>query len=563
MEENVYGWKYKWLQIIKEEFGFVTPISYGLSIEDLKKIFPNCETISDFQNVERSDFFSQFISNIEDSENGYIVRSSSPLEWFNEDFLELSGVYKSVVKKSKDDLFEGIKEVLLYNFSEHITFIHSKNKYTLWVYIPLIIQPLIRWDIAGVLVSERDIFHIEYSQWYNFWITDGTWSKIKELDYSKVKWVTLSWMYDRALAVLIEKSKLISKVYQDFIVEFSIRDGEVIFFQFKDIQKFSFLKDYSVMYMNIIRLMAELWFWVDDFAVEENDTFLFYNYLWIRQTRDEELQHIRILIHENKFRKFIYVREGSTNYIHPSDEFSQSVISKLFETTGLKIIFFINEYETCFMKKDFVYDNRVQSLIFFLDRDIGCYENLIQNKYEIQFFLNRLNKNNYQSTLQTFKTKYENYRLIIESWNISGEVLRILKRISRLYAAYLHIMVRSKDFVTGNILGSSESIVWKVLYSKEIRSTFTCICDISNMKNLRKDNKKVAFICEDFEPSRIIYLETIDLVITKRPFRLSHGVVICKEYGVPLIYGVKWWEGITEWQLIDVDFTLWTIKKIF
>ncbi len=575
MEQNIYGGKYTWLQILKEKFGFKIPNSYLLSVKDLQKIFPCCKTQEDFQHIDTSDFFLDFLSKIEDSENGYIIRSSSSLEGFNEDFLELSGVYKSVVRQSKDMLFDGVKEILLYNFSEHITYIHSKNKYASWVYIPLIIQPLIYWDVAWVLMYETPKCHIEYSKGYNFWITDWRGTAISECDYDVGQWIVLSWTFPLELETLIKKSRVLFQRYQNFIVEFTIQNNELTLLQFKDTEKATSYKDYGEIYMSIIYLMKELGYWIDDFAIEENDTFLFYNYLGIRQTTNEDIQHIRILIYENKFKDFIYVREGSNDFIHPNDEYSQSLISDLFEKTTLKILFFHQYKDTsggkwsftfgnsATDKISFIYKGLLYNLNFFLDNDIGYYTELSNNKYEIEFFINRLNKFNYQNIFRTFKTKYENYRRIIEQWDLNSEFIQILKRFNKLNAIYLHIMVKNREFLEKKFtITTTESIAWKVLSPQNTNASYVCTYDILSVKKMSLAGKSIAFICEDFEPSRIMYLEYIHIVITKRPFKLSHGVIICREYNIPLIYDVKWTEYLNEQDTVSIDLTLWTIQKI-
>jgi hypothetical protein len=171
-----------------------------------------------------------------DAPNGYMVRSSSPLEgdlsWW-----KLSGVYMSVLANTIKDVPDAIRRIIDHNKIQLIKDIHEKQNIWSHPYIPIIIQPYIIWEFAGVISKYHDTIFIEIAPEHNDTITSGNSSLQLQYIWSispEHKIMDESISPYHVMYPIIPYIERIISVYQDddWIIEFSY-PWKFILLQFK------------------------------------------------------------------------------------------------------------------------------------------------------------------------------------------------------------------------------------------------------------------------------------------------------------------------------------------
>jgi len=453
------------------------------------------------------------------------------------------------------------------NYLEYIKYLNFiKKKYKiyidLWKY-SIILQPLVKGDISWVIYKSFNDIYIEYIlDNYNFWVTwlyDSN-NVIKKIYYNLLKdsyYVSSDMKY---ILPILNKLKLVP--YDNFFIEFSFLKSKFYALQFNPLNKkiFSFndFYDYVNIFKGILELMKRLWYLENEYFIIENDTFLFFHELWERKRINEKIEHIFINLLENKFIKYYFVRNWKTYDIFPDDSYSKREIELFSKKYWVNLIFttMFNNYSGLKIKtKIYKYKNNLFRMKFLYEPDHLNHF----NKKELKFFVDRLLQfwaSNLGNIYNTYMFKLINLLKIYKldnSNNIKKSIYYVRQALNIIRLIYKK-WIRKK----------SNIISWVILWRKSWLDEYIIYkWDIHNIKYfINNKNKKIAFYCDDFEPSWEWYLKYIDLVITLRWNILSHGIQVCKRKNKDIIYNFYIWHDLNLWDTIEVNFDKWTIKLI-
>ena len=530
-----YGGKYANLLNVSTKTGIKIPTMIPLSIEDIKTL--------NKKSIEKKCWCLKF---------PVIIRSSSLLENNYTNGYELSWIYKSLISKTKDEIFEKINEIISYNLkSEHIQYIHRKYNYKYHPYIPLFIQELIEPDYSGVVLFQDSKIYIEYKKWFNFEIT--SWQNISNEKFSKLE-IKLdeykNYLSDRKINLILENIlKIYQNLHEEFVVEFAVKNDNFFLLQYKKLWNVKYLKNHVKLYYDIFSFMRVLGYTPDEFMVEENETFLIFNELWVSQHISQKIEHIRIVLLNTKF-DYFFVREWSDKFIYPKEKKIQNMLKDFYEKNWIELLFAIN------------YDIFSSRRIPFFYNGINFYLYFYWEKYlwfDETFFKNRLNINNISIVEDAYIKKLTYLFEIVKSNKFSWKEKDFLKQKIKDILHKLKLISLFKKEVKNKILKAN--IFWKYLGDNSWVVIWTIFTDVKNIPS--NFDWKVIFYCNDFEPARVAFLNKIDVILTKRWYKLSHGIALAKEFRKEILYDVKdinWL--LIEGKKVKIDLATWIISLL-
>jgi len=220
-------------------------------------------------------------------------------------------------------------------------------------------------------------------------------------------------------------------------------------------------------------------------------------------------------------------------------------------------------FNTLWNKNDAIYTKYSYTDIKW-EKEISFYDRLDDHGFDTHekyFFLQSIRtRGEFQlrSTQETYTKLYRYISFLVQIgitdvWFFEWKKPLLKKNIKK----YLWILQACKQ--SGLI--SDERIIGKfMLNSKEIYEKYR-ICDIEiiseqkRCEEIHKENEWIAYICHDFEPIFIPYVENIDVFIIARASVNSHAVCIAKEYKKYTLSNKKPW--------FNTDFWLDSVQSLF
>ena len=529
-----YWAKYSLLKKAKEVFWFTIPETIVFDTATIKKLQIDS------------------IDSIPTWKDGYMLRSSSPFEW-GDDGGKLSGVYKSVRVQNREEIIDWIKEIINHNNKDFIVKIHEENAYNEHPLIPIIIQPYIAGKYAGVISKNgKDIF-INVAPQNNTWITNGTW-------WNYLQYIWEVWTHGEIITQITSKyfilswiiepiEKLISFYKSDnWVVEFSYTEDDCfVLLQLKEyknenivpythsMRKSGFFS-YEDCFDSIAEIMKDMGYSRDEFFLQQDDHITLYAYLGENRWLEEKLEHIRIGIWKEKV-SFEQIREGVKRAVFPKEDSFKEKWLWFFHTFHVGIIFNIlspND-NPIFTKYEYT-SHKENRFILYYDRenDHGF------DTHEKYFFLQSIRVRDtfaLKSTLQTYTKLYRMMSFLVEvgikDTSFFKEKRRLLKKNLKKYLWILHAC-KEKWLITDS------RIIGRFLGTAEKNYDFYTIASIEILKKIdEKRETGIAYVCHDFEPIFIPYIDLIDLIIISRASINSHAVCIAKEYKKNILFQTR------------------------
>jgi hypothetical protein len=565
-QEGFFWGKYEWIEYIYSILWWVIPDTFVFSIQEVKGFFLNSQN------------FHKHVLSFPESSEGYIIRSSSPLEWWKNINYEFSGVYKSIVVKTKKELPDALQKVIDSNKNNSVEYLHTKFKYSDHPYIPLIIQPVVRGEFAGVVNRQWDMIIISLSPEFNFGVTTPNNSQTLEyIFFIEKNHILCPYITKESLIFpLLEVTQsILSKHFWNFIFEFTSRNSKIIFFQFKNIPSQK-LDIWIARYVNyvphkkiisfekiwrwLLELLFSLWYSSSEFAVFENHYFLLYHYLWFCVYEWKTFEHIRIALYDIKF-DFIWARNGGNSTIHPSKKEFQDLIYQFSLEFGIDIIF-IHFHPDFVFSKAFLLGWKTYTLSFYHD----IHEYLFDTK-EIKFLIQRVSQNEEEiaSLMNLVSQQIPAYKILLsflesqetKKWNFYNFFQRILRKESILIRC-IRQQVR-KDMMVFRLLNRVstsyfwETIWWNYAFHHTPSHIYTLLWDIKMLHNFPKTDIPIAFYTHDFEPTWIPLLEKIDLLIIPRSSFGSHAVALASEFKKNIIFDTKNFNKLQSFDKIQLN----------
>ncbi len=561
---KTYGYKYTSLNEAGASLGFTIPESIPLSINDVEDII----------------HYKKEIPSIFYAKDWYMLRSSSPFEGDGSGG-KLSWVYKSIFVKNASDILSGIEELIHHNKKDYIQNLHKNLWYDEHPFIPIIIQPYIPGIYAGVISKYGNDIFLDISAWNNHKITQ--WTSREDIHYE--------WKIDenrRLITDIKSTSFVLGEVLspiqkcidfyreKDWIVEFTCTEIWFVLLQVKTYETTNKEKiepkyqsnffSYEACFSDIERIMSIMWYSSDEFSIQQDDHITLYTYLWINRWSDESLEHIRIWIHEHKI-EFEPIREWVATTVFPKDHKIQALWLEFFKKYNVGIIF-----NTLWRKDEAIYTRYIykntewEHKIVFYDRldDHGF------DTHEKYFFLQSIRTRwefQLRSTQETYTKLYRNMSFLLQI-GIADTAFFEWKKplLEKNIKKYLWILQACRQ----SGLTRDEKIIGKFMMNSEEPYQKYRICDIQTVseKNIcegvRKNNEWIAYVCHDFEPIFIPYVENIDVFIIARASVNSHAVCIAKEYKKNILFQTRNLDLIETSDLIEFKHYSWEteIKKI-
>ncbi len=565
-QEGFFWGKYEWIEYIYSVLWWTIPDTFAFSVEEVRNFF-----------LDSWDFHKSILS-LPHSSEGYIIRSSSPFEWWKNKKHELSWVYKSVVVKTKEEIPHAIQEAITFNQSDSIKYLHTKLEYRDHPYIPLIIQPLVKWEFAGVVNRQWNTVIVSLAPEFNFGITTPNNSQTLEYiffienNHILRPYITKESLIFPLLEVI---ENILWKHSWNFILEFTSCHSEIIFFQFKSIpsQKLDIWITRYVNYVPhkkvvsferiwkwLLELLSSLWYSSNEFAVFENHYFLLYHYLWFCVHEWKTFEHLRIVLHDIKF-DFIWARNGGNSTIHPSKKEFQDLIYKFSLEFGIDIIF-IHFHPDFVFSRVFFFDWKAYTLSFYHD----IHEYLFDVK-EIKFLIQRVSQNNEEiaSLMNLVSQQIPAYKILLsffeyqetKKWNFYNFLKRILRKESILVRCIRQQI--KKDMMVFRLLNKIstssfwDTIWWNYVFHHLPSHKYKLLWDIKTLHDFTKIDNPLAFYTHDFEPTWIPLLEKIDLLIIPRSSFGSHAVALASEFKKNIIFDTKNFNKLQSFDKIQLN----------
>jgi hypothetical protein len=551
-QEGLFWGKYEWIRYIHSVLWWTIPDTFAFSVEEVKKFFLNSW-----------DFYKSILS-LSRSSEGYIIRSSSPFEWWKNKKHSLSWVYKSVVVKTKKEIPHAIQEAINFNENDSIKYLHAKFEYRDHPYIPLIIQPLIKWEFAWVVNRQGNMIIISLSHEFNFGVTTPNNSQILEYIFFIEKNHILRQYLTKVSLIfpLLEVvENILSKHSWNFIFEFTSHNSEIIFLQFKSLppQKPDIgiaryvnyfphrkLISFERIWKWILNLLSSLWYTSKEFSVFENHYFLFYKYLWFCAYEWRKFEHIRIALRTIKF-DYIWARNGWNLTIHPKKKELQDLIYQFSLEFDIDIIFIYFTPRLIF-SHSFSFDGRTYDIFFHHD----IHEYLFDMK-EIKFLIQRVSQNKEEtaSVMNFVSQQIPAYRILLsffesqemKKWYFYNFLKKFLWKESIFIRCIRQdlkkniMILRLLDKVSNSSFW--DTIWWNYVFHHVPSHKYILLWDIKTLHDFSKSDIPLAFYTHDFEPTWIPLLEKIDLLIIPRSSFGSHAVALASEFKKNIIFDTK------------------------
>lgn len=551
MNNTIKYWaKYAALWKANTEFGFLIPETIPLSADETKEILqrrmPLYESIPEW-------------------DNWYMIRSSSPLE-SDEDGGKLSGVYKSVYMRNREDIYWWMQQIIEYNQKEFIEKIHEKVGFSTHPFIPLLIQPYLEWKFAWVISRYSEHIYIDVQSKNNHSIT--SWVSKSYLSYhwevsEDGRLITHIISRDFILQGLITAIQKILDTYidTDWSVEFTYTDMGFILLQIKEFRNKTILlpisqydteiMSYEILFEAIAKIMKQMGYREDEFFVQQDDHITAYMYLWVTRHTWESLEHIRIWVYHLKFQSEP-VREWVVGTVFPKDNYFKDLWLTFFGIHKVGVIFNILSSVDNIIHTKYTYTNATaqEKVIQMYD----CSSGHGFDTHEKYFFLQSIRVRNLSHIENTIKvyTKLYRYMSFICEIGIVDWVFFKEKRMFLQKNLVKYIWILKACQTTWLI--SDDKIVGKYIRNNtedDHEYRVYSIQELSRIKSYQKERfVGIAYVCHDFEPVFIPYIHMIDLIIISRSSINSHAVCIAKEYKKNILFQTRNIDLIKTWDTI-------------
>lgn len=571
--EYSFGEKYRTLKRISQELDIAIPFSLNLSASQVRDILS-------WNDVS-------VLAWIKENVTWFMIRSSSPFEGDDSGW-KLSWVYKSVHVAEKKDILDWIRAVIEFNNSSYIASTHKNFWYEDHPYIPIIIQPYIEWDFAWVISRYGSVLYIEIAPRDNHKIT--AWDSTNHLSYvwkigeNNTIFTGITSKYFILKPIVSTLQKIINSYSDiDWTIEFTF-PKEFILLQFKQYlrtdtvftppvllcqNRAELTEDifpYEDCFTFIRERMKQMWYWNNEFFIQQDDHMTLYTYFGVRRSWHEKLEHLRIGIYTRKV-WFEKVREWSDSTLFPSHPEHKALWLVFYEKFKTGVIFnLLDKYDDTVCTR-FEYDSHEgMKYIIFYDRG---HEHGFDDA-EKYFFLQSIRSASLsylQSVLTTYTQLYHYFSFLRIAWISDGKYFRnkemFLKKAIQKFLWILWVCRKISIPKDARIVWQFISNSKNSLSGYDTYQIFTHLneSDIQKIFELRNVWIGAAYVCSDFEPVFLPYIDTIDCLIISRSSIGSHAITIAKEYQKDILFQVKNIEKLIPWNCIFFEKT-WTFIEI-